>query len=264
MDHEPLFRAIADRLRPEPGLAALFLAGSHGAGTADRFSDIDLVAVADAGHHGPVAALWREVLESLHPVVFWNERRGRGILLNAISEDWLRCDLHIVARDDLAGRCRATLRPLFDRAGVYDALPATLPPAQPDPERVRRSIDEFIRVLGLMTVGIGRGEYVTMVKGVGLLRDLLTDLMLEECPLPDRGGVLHLSRLLPPERMAQLQALPWPGPERDALIAANLAIAEAFFPLARRLARDLAVAWPERFEAATRRHLQKELGVAFR
>lgn len=155
------------------------------------------------------------------------------------------------------------MRPLFDRSGIYETLPEDLPPATPDPKRVSYLIHEFIRVLGLMTVGIGREEYVTLVKGSALLRDLLTDLMLEECPLPDRGGALHLSRLLKTDQMALLEALPYPGPKREALIEAHIAIAEAFFPMARRLAIQLSVEWPHRFEAATRQHLATELGIEF-
>ncbi len=264
MDHEHFLRTISARLTDETAIEALFLAGSHGQSKADRFSDIDLVAIADEPHHARIAEAFRSVLGSEHKIVFWNEFRRGGTLLNAITESWLRCDLYVVERARFVRRSRATVKPLFDRSGIYDDLPEHLPPARPDPKRISGLIHEFIRVLGLMTVGMGRGEHVTMVKGVGLLRDMLTDLMLEECPVPDRGGILHLSRLLDADQMAVLENLPYPGPEPEALIEANVAVAEAFFPIARRLAGELEIAWPEDFEAATRRHLYVELGMEFR
>ena len=131
-------------------------------------------------------------------------------------------------------RARDRLRPLLDRDGLHDRLPGTLPSARPDPKRVAFVVEEFIRVLGLLPGGLGRSELVLLTTGAGLLRDLLRDLMLETCPLLDRGGMLHLSRLLTPEQMAELEALPYP--DREEVVAAHLAIAQAFLPLARRSA----------------------------
>ena len=54
--------------------------------------------------------------------------------------------------------------------------------------------------------------------------------MLEGCPLPDRGRMLHPSRLLTPDRMAALDALPHPRPGREEAIAAHVAIVRAFCP----------------------------------
>ena len=99
------------------------------------------------------------------------------------------------------------------------------------------------------------------MKGAELLRDLLRDLMLEACPLPDRGGMLHLSRLLTPEQMAVLETLPFPRPEREEAIAAHVATAAVFLPLARRMTDELDLHWPTAFEKATRAHLRRA-GVA--
>src|SRR5690606_33655741 len=117
--------------------------------------------------------------------------------------------------------------------GIYDRLPDTLPPRMPDAGTVRYLIHEFIRMLGLMPVVLGREEYVTMVLGVGMLRGHLETLLMQDVADPDPGGILHLSRLLPPEQMQLLQSLPYPGPQRQALIAANIAIAREFMPRAR-------------------------------
>ena len=48
---------------------------------------------------------------------------------------------------------------------------------------------------------------------------------------------------------------------RDDLIAAHVAIAEAFLPRARRIADQIGLDWPTAFEAATRQHLHRELGI---
>ncbi len=257
--------AFIERIRrgmqDEPSIRALFLAGSHGSGKADAYSDIDFVALAEEGDHAAVVAAWRQLVESIAPVVFWQERRMSWTLLNAVTEDWLRCDLTVFQPGALRGRARDMVKPLIDRGGYYDALPETLPPAQPNVQQVGYLINEFIRVMGLLPVGIGRGEYVVGVTGTGLLRDMLIQLLTEEVPMPDKGGALHLSRVLPEADMRLLEGLPYPRPNRAEIIAANIATAQAFFPRARALAERIGVPWPTAFEDATRRNLQRTLGA---
>ena len=145
---------------------------------------------------------------------------------------------------------------LIDRIGCFEALPPALPPRAPDTRRVLQLVNEFIRVIGLLTVVVGRGEYFMAATGTGLLRDCLMKLMLEEVGHPT-GGALHPSRTLPAADMAILDSLPFPGPQRSAVIDAHFAIARAFFPRARALSARLGLAWPEPFEAATLEHLRR-------
>lgn len=260
MDQQQLIAAAATAMDIE-AVRGLFLAGSFGRDTADEWSDVDLVAVVDAGQQRAVADHWRSALQQITPIVFWNELNRGGLVLNAISHEWLRCDLSIVPHEGFGRRARDMVKPLLDRDGMYETLPATLPPRQPDAGTVTYLIHEFIRMLGLMPVALGRGEYVTMVLGVGMMRGHLETLLMQDVPNPDPGGILHQSKLLPPEQMEMLSALPYPGPEREALIAANFAIAREFMPRARAMAQRLNIEWPEPFEAATRQRLKATLGL---
>ena len=150
-------------------------------------------------------------------------------LVSAITRDWLRCDLFMVAPDGLAGRAQSTLTPLIDPDDLHSALPDDLLPGASKPARVQGLIEEFIRVLGLLPIAVGRGEHVVATRGAGLLRDMLVDLMLEDAALPGGHGALHLSRLLSPEDMACLAALPPARPDRPD-VEAHLATARAFVP----------------------------------
>jgi hypothetical protein len=262
MDQHGLIAAVTEKMANQEALRGLFLAGSFGRGTADEWSDVDLVALAAPDDHAALAASWRQLLHSITPIVFWQELSRGGLLINAVSEDWLRCDLIIVPPTGFGQRARNTVKPLIDRDGLYEALPDALPPREPNAGTVHYLIREFIRMLGLMPVGAGRGEYVTMVLGVGMMRGHLETLLMQDVTAPDPGGILHQSTLLSPEQMALLASLPYPGPERDALIEANFAIAREFMPRARAMAERLGLAWPEEFEAATRRRLALTLGEA--
>jgi hypothetical protein len=244
----------------EPALRALFLAGSHGRDAADAHSDLDFLGVADPAEHPQLAKAWQDALSAERALVYC-KTLFHGSLVNAITEDWLRIDLFLSGPDGLARRSQAELRPVLDPEGLYATLVPAPPPPAPDPARVEATTLEFLRVLGLLAVGAGRDEHVLLVRGLGILRDLLIDLMHEENPPAFRGGALHISRTLPAADMALLQALPYPGPDRAALIAAHGALAAVFLPRARALHDRLGLAWPGAFEAATRRYLAREVGL---
>jgi hypothetical protein len=260
-----------EMLESDSRLGALFLGGSFGRGSADDYSDLDFVGVAATADHIEMATAWRETVASFAPVVYWSQRSGGGLLLNAVTEEWLRIDLWLVDTSFFLENllspaphyAQSTVKMLVDRHDIASKLPASLLATSPNPDTVNYLIGEFIRVLGLIAVGMGRGEDVLGVTGAGLLRDLLTRLMVEETQSPERGGMLHLSRTVTPEQMAVLRALPYPGPHREEILAAHWATAAAFFPRARALADDAGITWPTAFEAATRRHLQRAFGADF-
>jgi len=255
---------LRDAFADEPGLRGLFLAGSHGRGTADEWSDLDFVGIAGEAEHPALADRWLAVVGGAADVVHVMRRRmGPTGLLNLVTADWLRIDLLLVPSSAFAqGRARDGVTPLFDRDGLAEALPDTLPPRAPDPRRVAHLVTEFLRVLGLLPVVAGRGEWVVAAAGTGLLRNFVQELLTEGTTVPDRGGALGLRRLLPPEDLRLLEALPYPPPERGAVIAAHAELARLFLPRARAMYERLGLDWPQPFEDATRRRLRAALGDA--
>lgn len=259
MDQQTLIARVAAVLEPDQRVRGLFLSGSFGRGTADQFSDVDLLAVVAPADQEAVAADWRGVLQTIVPIVYWN-RLPWALVLNAVSDEWLRCDLDIVAPDRLGGRTQDRLKTLIDRDGIFAGLLKTLPPSGIDLAKLQATTNEFIRVLGLLPVGLGRGE-VELIAGAGssYLRRFLTDLLIIEMNLPDAGGALHLSRVLDAERMAVLAAIPLPRLSADSAIETNLVLARAFMPRAKALYASLGLDWPTAFEAATLRGLTRAL-----
>jgi hypothetical protein len=260
MNQSELIDAAKAALEPLEAVRGLFVGGSLGRGSGDEWSDVDLVAVTQPDQQRWLADQWRLMLEQITPVVFWNELHRDGLILNAVTHEWLRCDLVLTDPKRFRGRAQNLLQPLIDRDGLYGALPASLPDKTPNAGRVNYLINEFIRVLGLTPVVLARGEYVTGVMGTGLLREMVQGLFMEDVSLPDPGGILHLSTLLTPEQMLILCSLPYPAPSRHEVLHANIEVTKVFLPLARGMAGRLGVVWPSAFEAATRRHLIDTLG----
>lgn len=261
MQAERVIATIAGALRDRPVVRALMLSGSHGCGRADAYSDIDFVMVSTEGATDEVASLWRDAVERTGEIVLWWDRTARPALINAITADWTRTDVVILHPDQMGSQVQAGLEPVFDHDGLHAGLPRDAPLRRPDPARLRRQFEEFIRVLGLLHLAAGREEYILGVAGVFHLRSKLIDLLVEETAAPDRGGALHLNRLLTEEQKDLVTALTPPVAERDAMIATHLAYARAYLPRARRLAARWGVEWPERFETATWAKLGGALGI---
>lgn len=261
MRAEDVITTITNTLSEQPVIRALLLSGSFGNGRADTYSDVDFVLVSEEGPSDEVAGLWRDAVERTGEIVLWWDRNNRPALINAITEDWMRTDVVILKPEQMGSHNQASLRPLFDHDGLYEHLPKERPPSQPSPARLLQQFEEFIRVLGLLHLAAGREEYINGVAGVFHLRAKLIDLLVEETAAPDRGGALHLNRLLTEEQKQLVTALPPPFAERDAMIAAHLAYARAYLPRARKLAERWDVDWPERFEAVTWNKLNQSLGV---
>lgn len=267
MDRTALIDKIVGLTAGDPAVRGLFLSGSLGRGDGDQYSDIDFVAVLGDDDHQAFAVRWRAALEAIAEVVFWHQRGTSEVLLNAVTADWQRVDVFTTRQAAFQSRTQDTLKPLIDHDGLFAALAPKTVPRGADRDRVAWAIGEFIRVLGLLHVAAGRKEYYVAVIGAALLRDQLVTIMTEMGKIEGRGGddggVLHLSKVLSREDMQVLTSLPFPRPERAAVVEAILQTARVFFPRARALASALDLEWPAAFEQATARVLQVHLGAEF-
>lgn len=261
MDNATAINVIAHALKDKPDVRALFLSGSYGAGLDDAYSDIDFVAVVADSPPDAFASLWREAVSQTGEIVLWWDRQVKPTLINAITAEWLRIDVQIVTPAGIVHHPRNGLKVLFDHDRIHEALPASSGMIAPSPQRLTWQFEEFIRILGLLPLAMGRHEYLNSVTGAFHLRNLLVDLFIEETAAPHRGGALHLNRLITPEQKDVLASLPPLTPNREAIVPAYLAYAAAYLPRARRLAQTWGVAWPERLERAMWARLRTELGI---
>lgn len=261
VSREQAIDSIAERLKPDHSIRALYLSGSFGAGLEDRFSDIDFLAVVDDDRLQTLPQTWRSAVSEICEIVLWREFKRRNLLINIVTAEWLRIDLVTVSPDQMGRYAQDGLKILFDRDRLFDGLPPDSAPSAPQPEKLKNQIEEFIRILGLMPVAMGRKEYFNSITGTFHLRNLLVDLLIEETGAPHRGGALHIQRLITDEQKALLYSLPALSADRESAIEANLAYAAAYLPRARKLAERVGLEWPQRFEQVTRENLKRELDV---
>ncbi|MFD1192487.1 aminoglycoside 6-adenylyltransferase [Phenylobacterium conjunctum] len=260
MLRDELIDTLRELALEDPQVQALFLGGSLGEGAGDAHSDIDLILVVEPADHRAFVLGARAWLDQVAKLVHWFEPHPGLPLFSAVTKDWVRVDLTVTVPGQTHG-AKDRLKPLMDRCGAYEALPDRLAPRTADPAKVEAMVREFLRVLGLLTVAVGRREWASAVTGAGLLRQQLISLLIEQLDLPAPPGIKNLARLLPPKDLELVTDLPLAEPNRDSVISTNLAYARLFLPRAKALCERIGAAWPEDFETATRAHLRRELGV---
>jgi predicted nucleotidyltransferase len=242
-------------------LQSVWLGGSFGRGDGDAWSDIDVIAVVDEEDRPACLAEYTGARNPVGETVLLMALFGR--IAHAVRPDWERYDLLFVTPAEFRAYDRRALRPLAPASLDAPAADIAWPPHQPAPEALVASAQEFLRVLGLLPTAIGREEWLSSQEGAHLLRRMLIEMMIEANGVSraERGGAKKLNPYLTPSQRASLEALAPPGADREALIAANVALARLFLPLAKEVLAKAGAGWPQALETATRAHLASTLAV---
>jgi hypothetical protein len=256
-DHDAMIERLRQVLTADERVESAWLSGSLGKGTADAWSDVDVTCVVE---EEDIAACVSEYAGPRNPIgstVHQIAPFGRVAANTATN----------LFRYDLAFMTPAQFRHV-DPATVKPLVRATRPPTgvtrpnQKDGAKLAAEAAEFIRILGLLPVAVGRREWIVASEGAGLMRRAIVDMMIEANGRShERGGVKKLNYLLTDDQRLALEDTLAVEPTPEALIAANRAMAGLFLPLARRLVEARGGAWPQAFETATWAHLKRELGM---
>jgi hypothetical protein len=259
----------ADALRADDRVRALWLTGSLAAGTGDAWSDVDLRA---AIRGDAFAALrdgtwrWRDLVESVAPVVW--ARRWPGppdeLILGAITKEYVRFDLVAQSAADLRPRHLTAARALFDTDGLAERVPLTVPAARDPLAALPEVVEEFIRLVGMLPIVVGRDDVPMGMEGQMSLHSLLIALLLMEAGI-DRmtTGKRHVAAPLDDAQRAVLASVPTLSPTMASVVEGRLAYARIFLPRAHRLMPAHGLAYPQAFEDATRAHLVATLGISW-
>jgi len=259
-DQHTLLEALETALQAEARIGSAWLTGSLGAGRGDPWSDVDITLVVAADD---LPGLLSDLMRADGPLPATVLRLSQfGRLVNGTTPDLMRFDLVLTTPDEFARQHPADVRLLFGDAGQ---APLERPARSQDPvaaaRRIEALVTEFLRILSLAPVAMGRREWVVMQDGVGHLRRLLIELMLEENGIgpADRGGAKKLYPFLSAEQIAELEALVPPRADAVELLAAHRDLRDRFLPRARRVAQASGAVWPADWEAAVMSGLARDL-----
>lgn len=260
MERDQLIETVRGLAAADERVVALFLSGSLGQGVGDDYSDADFILVVEPEAHRAFIDEAQAWLSAGLDLVHWYRPHLSLPIFASVTAEWLRADLTITVPGMVHG-AKDRLKPLYDAAGLFAALPDRLAPRSADPDKIEAMVREFLRILGLLHVAVGREEWALAVTGTGMLRNHLVALLVEELNLPSPPGALHLKRLLSAQDMDLVTNLPVAEANRDSVVSANFAYARIFLPRARALAERVGAKWPDAFEAATRAKLKRDLGA---
>ncbi|GAA4995672.1 nucleotidyltransferase domain-containing protein [Actinopolymorpha pittospori] len=259
----PTCEQLSATLSAEPSVRALWLTGSLARGDADRFSDIDLVAVIAGASLTEVASSIEARLASEFDLVLQRSRGDEGFrLLNFVTEDWKRFDLSLFSTEAIGRSKLRGLRTLFDKDGLNLPVGEGDPPkSEATPEQVSFVVSEFIRVLGLLPVVMHRGDLVGAGSGSGLLREHLITLLKYEGPAQTMRGALNETKSLSPAATSAVLGLPALCAEESSILDFNRACWEIFAQFGPKISQQYDVEWPTALVQAVRSRLARDLGV---
>ena len=254
-----LIDAVVRTMEADPRVASLWLSGSLGKAQGDAFSDVDFVVAVPDGAGFAIVNDYARDLSAIADVVHARALFGR--VVTAMTRSIERFDLFFVSEGELAALDPAAVKQLFARG---PGRPAGSAASGSEPSKLEGNIGEFLRVLALAPVVIGREEYLLGVDGAMLLRRMTVETMLEENGVTQsmRGGVLKLNRFLTADQRGELETLPALAPTRASVIEAHGALARVFLPRAKAMAAARGLVWPHEFEHAVRSALARELDLA--
>lgn len=253
---DPRYRALHERavgvLTADDRVLSVDVGGSIGAGTADRWSDLDLEVVVVADHHDAFLAEWPTWLAEITPTVFARTPIA-PMIVNAVTADGLTLDIVVFPGEPFRFP-PATQYTVGMLSGVrFDDVGAALEYAVA--EQLRGMAGPFITL-------VQREEHLRHLTGVPHLLGLLTTVFLAETGSLPPGKAWNATYT--PEQREAVAQLPPVSATRDGLVGFGLALAQLLVQRARPLYPRYDLQWPVDLArvAATRVHDQLDIEVS--
>ena len=245
-------------------IVAAFLSGSYAAGTADKYSDVDLLLVAaDDAYERLFEDRWK-LLGKLGELVLAEDFDGFGRdMLLYLYRDGTDGEVDLHRRSTLSWVDPAALVTLVDKDGVAAQVNAwPTPPAASRERRVEWLMSRFWRHVWLGSAAIARGRLLTAFSYLDAARLCCVNLARLRHDLTaawSLSGYDKAEGVLTPGERADLA--PTFTPLDAAALATGLEhLADVYEPLARELSSRHDLDQPQRLAAVVRRRLEEVRG----
>lgn len=258
-----LFDNLVVVVEPDQRIRGVWLSGSVGRGSPDAGSDLDVVLAVRDDAFAAFAQDWRIWLGRVTPTVIARELPGMPGSFYSVTETCERFDVVTEPVSRLLASPHTPLVPVLDRDGLTERLAVEQLARQPNPERIAEIVEEFYRQQAIFPAAVvAREDWLLGVVGVVNTQTMLYQLLVEtNQPLPVMGVKQWSARLTDDQRRA-LESLPVPQPDRAEVVAAMLAVRQAFRTLGRGAVEQLGLTWPEYVDAAVADYYSRELAAS--
>jgi hypothetical protein len=251
---DPRLRTVWDRanevLAGDPRVRAVALSGSVGSGTADEWSDLDIVVVSDPEQHDGFVADWPVWLAEITPTVFARTPIA-PFIINSVTDEGLTFDVAIwpgQAPPPFVPPPQYTVGMLAGQR--FDDVGSAL--AYAVEEQLRGMAGPFLSLLQ-------RDEHLRHLTGVPHLLGLLTTVFLAETGAPPPGK--HWNRTFTEEQRQAVADVPPAAATREAIVAFGMGVAELVVTRARPLYDRYGLEWPADLARVARDRVLTHTGI---
>jgi len=250
---DPRYRPLLARARrvlaEDDRVRSVGAGGSVGAGTADRWSDLDVAIVTDPQHHDEFVREWPLWVGRITPTVFARTPIA-PFIVNTVTEDGLTVDFVSWPGEAPVSRPPAGYAVgMISRArfgDIRDALEYAVA------EQLRGLAGPFISLLR-------RGEHLKHLTGIPHVLGLLTTVFLAETGQAPPAKLWNLTYT--EEQLGAVASLPSVRATADDLTAFGLAVAKLIVERGRPLFQPHDLAWPAGLARVTAGRLRDNLGI---
>jgi predicted nucleotidyltransferase len=247
--YRDLFEQAPEVLGPDPRVVRVEVGGSVGAGTADRWSDLDLVVVTEPAEHEVFLADWPTWLRSITPTVFARTPIA-PFVINAVTQDGLTLDLSVWPGEV----------PSFEPPGQYTVGALSSQRFDEVGPALEYAVEEQLRgLVGPFISLLRREEHLRHLTGVPHLIGLLTTVFLAETGAPPPGK--HWNQAFTAEQRGAVAALPPVSATREGIVAFGLGLAELLVRRARPLYPAFDLVWPVELAEVAAGRIRSELEI---
>jgi predicted nucleotidyltransferase len=247
--YRELFARLQATLEGDHRVTAVEATGSIEAGTADRWSDLDVGIVATADGYDDFLAEWPRWLAEVTPTVFARTPIV-PFVINTVTADGLTLDIAVYKGERYVFPPTTGYQVGLLSSTRFDDIGAALEYAVA--EQLRGMAGPFISL-------VKRDEHLRHLTGLAHLLGLLTTVFLAELDGPPLGK--QWNDVLTEEQRAAVAALPPAGATRDGVVDFGLGVAELVITRARPLFARYGLEWPAPLAAVVAARVRDELGV---
>jgi hypothetical protein len=243
----PLLSRFVAACEADPRIVAAFVYGSHAAGTADAYSDVDLGVVTTDEAYEEFLASRREFVRRLGEPLLLEDFDWPATVFFVLAEG-AEGELAVGRASGFTTVVRGPCRALLDRDGLLAGAVFTgeVPARDDQLETLRRLLGWFWHDVSHLVAALGRGQLWWAAGQLDVLRVMCVNLArLAEDFSARADGHDKVDATLPAARLAPL-ASTWCPLDGDTIRRAALTLAAFHREVGRELARAHGVGYPER------------------
>ncbi len=264
-DHEAFIGRFAAACHADPRIAAAFVGGSRGAGTADAHADSDLYLLLPDAAYDAFFQERRSFMARLGDPAFLEDFNGFGFdMVLFIYADGVDGELVLARTSAFVHLPSGPFRVLLDRDGILprQAFPPITPPtAEEQREHVRWLVAWFWRDLSQLSRWLARGRLWSAYAHLEMARHTCLGLVrAQHAWSPALGSYEKIELVVEAEDLEAFQRT-FCRVERAALVEAVRGLLAIYLQVAPPLATAHGLAYPAKLEHAVLERLEQGCGV---